>query len=89
MSPPGSRQKQSFTKVAPRARVSPDDLRWQEIERYLDGGNGLMPERIAWLCRHEELIRPLVEAAKDEHVARYGEGWLKRTLAGTADQRRA
>jgi hypothetical protein len=33
MSSPGSRQKQSFTKVAPRARVSPDDVRWQEIER--------------------------------------------------------
>ena len=31
--------------------------------------------------RHEDLIRPLVEEAKAEHVARYGEGWLKRTLA--------
>jgi hypothetical protein len=38
--------------------------------------------------RHEELIRSLIEKAKAEHVARYGEGWLKRALARIAEQRR-
>jgi hypothetical protein len=47
--------------------------RWQEIERYLAGGGDLSPERSEWLQRHEDLIRPLVEEAKAEHVRRYGE----------------
>jgi hypothetical protein len=58
--------------------------RWQEIERYLNGGSGLSPERSEWLCRNEELIQPLVEEAKAEHVARYSEGGLKRALARNA-----
>lgn len=65
------------------------EQRWQEVERYLDGGRGLPPERMEWLRRHEELIRALVEKAKDEHLARYGDGWLKRALARIAEQRRS
>jgi hypothetical protein len=64
------------------------ERRWQEIERYLDGGSGLPPERSEWLYGHEELLRRLVEEAKAVHVARYGEGWLKRALACIAEQRR-
>jgi hypothetical protein len=60
------------------------ERRWQEIERYLSGGRGLSPERSEWLCRHEELIKPLIEEAKAEHVARYGEGGLKWALSRDA-----
>jgi hypothetical protein len=36
---------------------------WQRIERYLDGAGGLsLVERSEGLYRHEELIRPLIEA---------------------------
>jgi hypothetical protein len=63
------------------------ERRWQEIERYLNGGSGLPPERSEWLCRHEELIRRLVEEANAEHVRRYGEGWLNRSLARIAKPR--
>lgn len=65
------------------------ERRWQEIERYLNGGSGLSPERSEWLSGHEELIRPLIDAVKAEHVARYGEGWLKRALARIPEQRRS
>jgi hypothetical protein len=64
------------------------ERRWQEIERHLNGGGGFSPERCEWLCGNEELIRPLIEMAKAEHVAGYGEGWLKRALARIAEQRR-
>jgi hypothetical protein len=49
------------------------EWRWLEIERYLNGGRGLSPERSEWLLGHEELIRPLVEEAKADHIRRYGE----------------
>jgi hypothetical protein len=65
------------------------ERRWQEIARYLNGGSGLSPERSEWLRGNEKLIRPLIEAAKAEHVARYGEGWLKRALARIAEDRRS
>jgi hypothetical protein len=65
------------------------EQRWKEIERYLNGGSGLSQERSEWLCRHEELIRPLVEEAKAGHVARYGGGRLKRVLASIAEHRRS
>lgn len=64
------------------------ERRWQGIEDHLNSGRGLPPERIEWLRRHEDLIRALVEKAKAKHVARYGEGWLKRALARIAEQRR-
>jgi hypothetical protein len=65
------------------------ERRWQQIERYVNGGGDLSPERGEWMRHHEDLIRPLIEEAKAEHVARYGEGWLKRALAGIDARRRA
>jgi hypothetical protein len=61
--------------------------RWQELERYLNGGDDLSPERSEWLRRHEDLIRPLVEEAKAEHIRRYGEKppWAR----GLPEHRRA
>jgi hypothetical protein len=60
---------------------------WQEMERYLNGGGELSPERNEWIRRHEDLIRPLVEEAKAEHIRRYGEKppWSRKI----AEQRRA
>jgi len=65
------------------------ERRWQEVERYLNGGGGLSPKRSEWVLDRADLIRPLVEAAKAEHVACYGEGWLKRAVARIAEQRRS
>jgi hypothetical protein len=53
------------------------ERRWQEMERYLGGGGGLSRERSKWMLDHADLIRPLVDEAKAEHRACYGEGWLK------------
>jgi hypothetical protein len=63
------------------------ERRWGELERCLDGGLGLPDERRDWLLRHEDVIRPLIAAAKAEHVAHYGGGWLKRALARIAEHR--
>jgi hypothetical protein len=61
--------------------------RWQEIERYLNGGGDLSPERGEWMRHHEDLIRLLIDKAKVEHIRRYGEKppWSR----GTAEHRRA
>jgi hypothetical protein len=64
------------------------ERRWQEIERYLNDGGDLSQERRSWMLGHADLIRPLVEEAKAEHRAHYGEGWLKRALARIAERRR-
>jgi hypothetical protein len=64
------------------------ERRWQEIERYLNDGGDLSPERSEWMLDHAGLIRPLIEEAKAEYVACYGEGWLKRALTRISEQRR-
>jgi len=62
------------------------ERRWQEVERYLNGGGGLSPERSEWMFDRADLVRPLVEKAKAEHRTSYGEGWLKRAVACIAEQ---
>ncbi len=61
------------------AREQASLIRWQRIEMLLDadpanddGWSETDQRRIAWLRKHAALVRPVVEAARGEHLRCYG-----------------